>query len=105
GLFSPRTTINTTGRRRGNENTSCPIPCRVGGITMNENNKPNPPIAWNAVLLTQADLEKLLQLSGKTISRLVARHEFPQPVRLGFSKRWRVKDISRYLETGATESV
>jgi predicted DNA-binding transcriptional regulator AlpA len=48
-------------------------------------------------LLTVTDLERLLQLHRRTVSRLWRRGELPRPVRIGGSYRWRPKDIDQVL--------
>jgi predicted DNA-binding transcriptional regulator AlpA len=50
-------------------------------------------------LLTRADLERILQLSGRTIHRLLAAHELPPPIRVGQSDRWRAEDVQTYLNS------
>jgi excisionase family DNA binding protein len=50
-------------------------------------------------LLTRADVQRLLQLSGRTIKRLVAAHELPAPIRVGQSYRWRSEDLQTYLNS------
>ena len=52
-------------------------------------------------LLTVEDLERLLRVHRRTISRMCKRGEFPQPLRIGFGKRWRAKDVEQVLEDRA----
>lgn len=49
-------------------------------------------------LLTRADLSRLLQMSKRTISRMLSAGELPQPVRIGRSVRWRESDVAQYLD-------
>ena len=45
-------------------------------------------------LLTVDELAQLLQVSRSSIYRLLARHELPQPIRLGRCVRWRPADLA-----------
>ena len=50
------------------------------------------------VLLTRGDLQKMLKVSSRTISRLLDSGGLPAPIRVGCSARWRVNDIIRFIE-------
>jgi predicted DNA-binding transcriptional regulator AlpA len=52
-------------------------------------------------MFTYRDLEDLTRLSSRTIIRLVALGQFPRPVKIGHSCRWRRQDIAEYLEREA----
>ncbi len=45
-------------------------------------------------LLTMHDLERLLRLTRRTITRLCAAGKFPPPLKVGRSNRWRMEDIA-----------
>ena len=45
------------------------------------------------VLLTRNDLAKVLQLSARTIGRLIVAGQLPAPIRVGKSYRWRPEEI------------
>lgn len=49
-------------------------------------------------LLTREDLCQRLQISKRTVSRLVAAGKFPPPIRLGHSIRWRSADIESWIQ-------
>jgi predicted DNA-binding transcriptional regulator AlpA len=49
-------------------------------------------------LLTRSDLQRLLRLSDRTIRRLVSSGEFPRPIKLGGTHRWRREDIRAFLD-------
>jgi predicted DNA-binding transcriptional regulator AlpA len=49
-------------------------------------------------LLTTHDLERLLQVDRRTITRLVQRGVLPRPLKLGGSNRWRPEDISAAID-------
>jgi len=58
---------------------------------------PDPP-----VLLTAAEVARRLHVTVRTVYRLVARGEFPAPIRLGRKvARWREADVARRLRQGA----
>lgn len=48
-------------------------------------------------LLKAADVERIVGLSRRTIDRLCHAGAFPQPIRIGCSRRWRREDIVRLL--------
>ena len=52
-------------------------------------------------MFTYRDLEDLTRLSSRTIIRLVGLHQFPKPVKIGRSCRWRRGDITRFMEEQA----
>ena len=49
-------------------------------------------------LLTTSDLERLLKVDRRTVSRLVKRGELPMPMKLGGSNRWRPEEISAAID-------
>ena len=49
-------------------------------------------------LLTTSDLEELLKVDRRTVSRLVKRGELPMPMKLGGSNRWRPEEISAAID-------
>lgn len=50
-------------------------------------------------LLTRGDLEQVLQVSSRTIGRLIQSGQLPQPLKVGCRWRWRAGDISKFLGT------
>lgn len=48
-------------------------------------------------LLTPADLRQILQISGRTLTRLVSNGTFPQPIIIGHSRRWRPEVITSLI--------
>ena len=55
-------------------------------------------------LLTNEDLERMLQVDRRTVSRLWKRGQLPPPLKLGGGNRWRVQDIEEALELLHAES-
>jgi predicted DNA-binding transcriptional regulator AlpA len=49
-------------------------------------------------LLTTSDLEELLKVDRRTVSRLVKRGVLPMPMKLGGSNRWRPEEISAAID-------
>lgn len=49
-------------------------------------------------LLTVHETAQQLSLSTRTIWKLVATGDFPQPLRIGGARRWRESDLTRYVE-------
>ncbi len=55
--------------------------------------KPTNQVSGIQPLLTVEDLEQLLRVNRRTVSRLCKSGQLPQPLKLGGGNRWRVKDI------------
>lgn len=51
-------------------------------------------------LLTRGDVCRELQLSMRTLSRLISRGNIPLPVRIGRNVRWRAIDIEEWIAQG-----
>lgn len=49
-------------------------------------------------LLTRADLSERLQISKRTISRMLSSGELPRPAKIGRLVRWREVDVARFIE-------
>jgi excisionase family DNA binding protein len=49
-------------------------------------------------LLTRADLSERLQISKRTISRMLSSGELPRPAKIGRLVRWRESDIAQFIE-------
>ena len=59
-------------------------------------------VADTEKLLKQTDVAELLQVSRKTIARMVAHGQIPRPViSMGKVRRWRREDIQNHLERRA----
>ena len=55
------------------------------------------PIPQEAVLLTCKQVSVMVQLAERTIRALVSSGQFPRPVRIGRSRRWRRTDVEEWL--------
>ncbi len=53
-----------------------------------------------ARLLTRDDLCERLQLSKRTLSRMVSGGKLPRPIQLGRNVRWRESDIVQWIADG-----
>lgn len=51
-------------------------------------------------MLTTKDLCARLQLSKRTISRMISSGDIPEPIYIGRNVRWRVGDIEQWIEQG-----
>ena len=56
-----------------------------------------PRLAFDA-LLTRTELAEVLRVSTRTIARLVEAHELPAPLRVGHRYRWRMQDVTTFLQ-------
>lgn len=49
-------------------------------------------------LMTKNDVADVLGLHASSLMRLVARGEFPAPLRVGAQLRWRRQDVSAWID-------
>jgi len=49
-------------------------------------------------LLNDKQVADRLDISPRTLRRLVARAEFPQPLKVGRSSKWATSDITEYID-------
>jgi predicted DNA-binding transcriptional regulator AlpA len=54
----------------------------------------------NPLLITAADLARLLQVSTRTLWRLLSKGELPEPVRFAGTVRWRLQEIKNWIADG-----
>lgn len=55
------------------------------------------------LLLDIHSVAQLLSLSSRTVRRLERRGQFPEPMRIGRSVRWRSQDVLTWLAEGSAE--
>lgn len=55
-------------------------------------------------LLTVEDLAKLLHVSVRTVWRLRRNAALPPPLKIGGGVRWRMGDVSAWLEQGCPQA-
>lgn len=51
-------------------------------------------------LLTADDVAALLNVSERTLWRLLSAGKVPKPVRIGRSTRWRAEDVREWVQKG-----
>ena len=51
-------------------------------------------------LITAEELAKLMQVSERTLWRLLSGHKLPEPVRIGRNTRWRLEEVTEWIERG-----
>jgi excisionase family DNA binding protein len=51
-------------------------------------------------LINAEQVANILNISERTLWRLVSAGKVPQPVRIGRSARWRVHEIHAWIESG-----
>lgn len=54
-------------------------------------------------LIRAADAARMVSISTRTLWRLVSANQFPAPVRVGGSTRWRRADVERWIADGCTD--
>jgi excisionase family DNA binding protein len=61
---------------------------------------PQPPANAQPLLLTRQDLCTRLQLSKRTIARMLSTGQLPPAVRIGRNVRWRADAIDAWIDQG-----
>jgi len=54
-------------------------------------------------LITVEDVANLMQVSTRTIWRLLSAGKIPTPLRIGKSVRWRTNQIENWIEAGCPD--
>lgn len=52
------------------------------------------------ILISAEELARLMQVSERTLWRLLSAGKVPQPVRIGRSTRWRYAEVREWIERG-----
>ena len=52
----------------------------------------------NYKLVSVNDAAKLMAISRRTVERLVSGGDLPRPIKIGSCSRFRIKDITGYIE-------
>ena len=55
------------------------------------------------MLISAEELATLMQVSERTLWRLLSAGKVPQPVRIGRNTRWRLAEIRDWIEKGCPE--
>jgi excisionase family DNA binding protein len=55
-------------------------------------------------LITAEELAKLMQVSERTLWRLLSGGKLPQPVRIGRNTRWRLAEVTEWIERGCSSA-
>lgn len=53
-----------------------------------------------AALITAAELAALMQISQRTLWRLLSAGKVIEPVRIGGNTRWRLSEVERWIANG-----
>ena len=53
-----------------------------------------------AALITAAQLARLMQISQRTLWRLVSAGKVIRPIRIGGNTRWRLNEVERWIADG-----
>ncbi len=68
-------------------------------ISVSDNNAPN----VQPALITVAELAQMMQVSVRTLWRLLSAGQIPAPIRIGGNTRWRVEEINRWIAEGCPQ--
>jgi excisionase family DNA binding protein len=52
------------------------------------------------VLIDAEELARMMDVSERTLWRLLSGGKLPQPVRIGRSTRWRLAEVTEWIEKG-----
>lgn len=52
------------------------------------------------LLVTASQIAKLMQISTRTLWRLLSGGKIPEPLRIGGAVRWRLDDVKNWIATG-----
>ena len=52
------------------------------------------------VLITATDLAQMMQISVRTLWRLVSAGQVVEPIRIGGNTRWRLKEVEQWIVDG-----
>ena len=55
------------------------------------------------LLITAEEVARMMNISRRTLWRLLSAGRFPQPVRFGGNTRWRVAEVLRWIEDGCPQ--
>ena len=55
------------------------------------------------ILITAEEAARMMNISTRTLWRLLSARRFPQPVRFGGNTRWRVAEVLRWIEDGCPQ--
>lgn len=58
----------------------------------------------NPLLITAAEVARMLQISTRTVWRLRSAGELPEPVRFAGTVRWRLAQIKKWIADGCQMS-
>ena len=51
-------------------------------------------------LINAEELAQMLDISERTLWRLLSGHKLPEPVRIGRNTRWRLAEVTAWIERG-----
>jgi excisionase family DNA binding protein len=57
-----------------------------------------------SLLLSAAEVAALLNISTRTLWRLLSARQVPEPIRLGGSVRWRREEVETWIARGCPET-
>ncbi len=56
-------------------------------------------------LITAAELAQMMQISVRTLWRLLSARQIPAPIRIGGNTRWRLEEINQWIAEGCPQSM
>lgn len=64
---------------------------------------PEIPVADAPLLINAEQFARMLNISPRTLWRLLSAHKVIPPLRIGGSTRWRMDDVRRWIDAGCPE--
>lgn len=59
----------------------------------------------DTLLITADEFAGMLNVSTRTLWRLLSKGELPEPIRIGGSTRWRLDEVQRWINDGCPPMV
>ena len=66
---------------------------------MTASEKHKPPSA-QSLLITATEVAQMMQISVRTLWRLVSAGQVVQPIRIGRNTRWRLREVEQWIADG-----
>jgi excisionase family DNA binding protein len=61
---------------------------------------PDSPLGTEPILITASELAAMMQVSVRTLWRLLSQGRILKPIRLGGATRWRRDEVRRWIDQG-----
>jgi predicted DNA-binding transcriptional regulator AlpA len=80
-------------------------PALSGSMTSRPSAKQNESTEVEPLLATASQVAKLMQISTRTLWRLLSGGRVPEPLRIGGAVRWRLDIVKAWIEAGCPSPI